>query len=173
MVPVILDLSTPADIDARIDRAKPADRVLAKSLRLCRQAHKQGGVLSNCDLAELLSRDSSAIGSLIADHERKTNCVIPRRATIHDVGTGVTHKRIICRKRHIEGKQTHIIAKETCHTKESVDRYLAMFSRVRQCRLEGLSLQKTAYTLDCSPKLVEQYIAIDNEILQQEGGKKR
>jgi hypothetical protein len=173
MVPVILDLSTHEDIEARIVRVKPGQRLLAKSLRLCRQAHQQGGVLSNSDLAELLSGDSSAIGSLIAEHERKNNCVIPRRATIHDVGTGVTHKRIICRKRYVEGKPVHIIAKETCHTRESIDRYLGMFSRVRQCRHEGLSTQQISFTLDCSKTLVQEYFGIDDELKNLKTSKKK
>ena len=29
-------------------------------------------------------------------HERSTKTVVPRRATLHDVGSGITHKRIIC-----------------------------------------------------------------------------
>jgi len=164
MVPVILDLSTDADIESRIDRVNPRDRFLAKSVRLCRQAYEQGGLLSNSDLAELLFKDSSTIGKLIAGYERENNCVVPRRATIHDVGTGVTHKRIICRKRYIDGKPTHIIAKETCHTAESVDRYLGMFSRVRQCRKEGLSKHQICFTLNCGKKLVQEYFDIDDEI---------
>lgn len=163
-VPVILELSTNDDVQARIDRVKPQDRLLSKVLRLCRQAYEQGGVLSNSDLAELLSRDASAIGSLIANYERQNDCVVPRRATIHDVGTGVTHKRIICRKRYIEGKPSHIIAKETCHTRESVDRYLAMFSRVRHCRQEGLSKEQISFTLNCSKTLVQEYFEIDDEM---------
>ena len=163
-VPVILDLSTDDDIQARIDRVKPRERLLAKGMRLCRQAHEQGGLLSNSDLAELLRVDSSTMGSLIAKHERETDCVVPRRATIHDVGTGVTHKRIICRKRYVEGKPSHIIARETCHTRESVDRYLAAFSRVRQCRKEGLTKEQISFTLNCSKALVQEYFDIDDEI---------
>jgi hypothetical protein len=164
MVPVILDLSIEDDIDARIARTRPRDRLRDKAIRLCRQAYEQGGVLSNSDLAEILSADSSSIGTLIAQYERENNCVIPRRATIHDVGTGVTHKRIICRKRHIDGKQTHVIAQETCHAPESVDRYLGMFSRVRHCRKEGLSKEQIAFTLNCSRRLVQEYCDIDDEI---------
>jgi hypothetical protein len=164
MVPVVLELTTDDDVDARIDRVPPKDRLRDKALRLCRQAYEQGGVLSNSDLAELLCADSSTIGTLLADYERSNNCVVPRRATIHDVGTGMTHKRVICRKRYMEGKPSHIITKETCHNKQSVDRYLGMFSRVRQCRKEGLSEQQIAFTLNCSKKLVKEYFDIDDEI---------
>jgi Protein of unknown function (DUF1670) len=163
-VPVILSLTTPEDIQSRIDRKSPKERLLSKVLRLCQETFEQGGLLSNSDLSELLLKDSSALGSMIAAYERENGCVIPRRATIHDVGTGVTHKRIICRKRFVDGKPSHIIAKETCHTRESVDRYLGMFSRVKQCRSEGLSQQQTAFTLSCSLNLVREYFDIDDEI---------
>jgi hypothetical protein len=55
-------------------------------------------------LAELLHADASRIAVLLAQHERDTKTVVPRRATLHDVGTGLTHKRIICWKRYAEGK---------------------------------------------------------------------
>ena len=54
LVPVLLDLSTAEDVQQRIDRRPTPERLLHKALRLCQQAHQQGGLLSNCDLAELL-----------------------------------------------------------------------------------------------------------------------
>ena len=47
-------------------------------------------MLSNCDIAELLSTDSSRIGKLLCEHERTTKTIVPRRANLHDVGRGVT-----------------------------------------------------------------------------------
>ena len=167
-VPVILTLTTKEDVQSRIERKPPKERLLAKVLRLCRETYEQGGLLSNSDLSELLLKDSSSLGSMIAAYERENDCVVPRRATVHDVGTGVTHKRIICKKRFVDGKPSHIIAKETCHTRESVDRYLGMFSRVRQCRKEGLAQEQIAFTLDCSMRLVQEYFAIDDEISSNE-----
>src|SRR5712692_5054027 len=57
LLPVILDLSTPADIQAIIDRVKPQERLRRRAIRLCEQAHAQGALLSNVDLAELLNRN--------------------------------------------------------------------------------------------------------------------
>jgi len=164
LVPLVLDLSLPEDVEARIDRARPADRLLAKALRLCRQAYEQGALLSNCDLAELLSTEDTRIAHLLAEHERTTGTVVPRRATVHDVGSGLTHKRIIVLKRYVEGKDPVTIGRETYHTLEAVDRYLGTFDRVRALRLEGLSPEHTAYSLSCSPALVQQYLAIDREL---------
>jgi hypothetical protein len=164
LVPVVLDLSTPEDIEQRLARLPPNQRLLHKALRLCRQAHEQGGLLSNCDLAELLSSHDSLLASLLAQHERSTQSIVPRRATLHDVGTGTTHKRIICRKRFHEGKEPHQVARETYHTLEAVDRYLGQYDRVRHCRLHGLTPAETAHALGCSLRLVEEYLDIDREL---------
>jgi Protein of unknown function (DUF1670) len=162
LVPVLLDLSTAEDVQGRIDRLPPNERLLTRVLRLCKQAYKQGGLLSNCDLAELLNIDDSRIAGVLAEHERKTGTLVPRRATLHDVGTGLTHKRIICWKRYAEGKEPHIVARETYHSLEAVDRYLGQYDRVRHCRVQGLTPEQTAHTLACSLGLVKQYLAIDD-----------
>jgi hypothetical protein len=164
MVPVLLDLSTAADIDARLARESPRQRRCAKVVRLCHQAFEQGGLLSNCDLSELLGIDDGSVAGLLADHEKRTGKVVPRRATVHDVGSGQTHKLIICRKRYLEGKPPEQVARETYHTLEAVDRYLGAYDRVRHCRQEGLSPEAIAYTLDHSRALIDQYLAIDDEL---------
>jgi Protein of unknown function (DUF1670) len=162
LVPVLLDLSTGDDVQQRIDRCPSSQRLLQRAVRLCEQAHRQGGLLSNCDLAELLNVDDGRIARVLAEHERQTGTLVPRRATLHDVGTGLTHKRIICWKRYAEGKEPHVVARETYHSLEAVDRYLGQYDRVRHCRLQGLTPEQTAHTLACSLGLVQQYLAIDD-----------
>jgi DNA-binding CsgD family transcriptional regulator len=107
---------------------------------------------------------------LLTAHERKRQQVIPRRATLHDVGTGLTHKRIICRKRYAEGKSQDQIARETHHSLEAVDQYLGKFDRVRHCLQQGMSPTEIAFTLNCSQALVNQYIAIDDELKESHQG---
>lgn len=164
LVPVVLELSTVEDVQRRLDRVSPGERLQAKALRLCRQAHAQGGLLSNCDLAELLSTNDSRIAAMLAAYERETQQIVPRRATLHDVGTGLTHKAIICWKRYAEGKEAHQIAHETRHSLEAVDRYLGQYDRVRHCRKRGLTVPETAHLLNCSVALVEQYLEIDRRL---------
>ena len=170
LVPVTLDLSTPEDIDARIDRKRPMERLEGKAVRLCHQLHQQGALLSNCDLAELLGTSDSSVALALTTYERQTEKLVPRHATLHDVGTGLTHKRIICWKRYAQGKSPEIVAKETYHSLEAVDRYLGQFDRVRHCRQQGLSVDQTAYTLNCSRALVEEYLAIDGELKDRRDG---
>jgi Protein of unknown function (DUF1670) len=169
LVPVLLDLSTAEDSDQRINRIPASQRLLNKALRLCQQAYQQGGLLSNCDLAELLNTHDSRIAHVLAEHERTTNTVVPRRATLHDVGTGLTHKRIICWKRYAEGKEPHVVARETYHSLEAVDRYLGQYDRVRHCRLQGLTPEQTAHALGCGLPLVQEYLAIDDLLEKRRG----
>ena len=164
LVPVVLDLSTVEDVEARLGRQSPKQRLAQKAIRLCHQAYEQGGLLSNCDLAELLSTDDSCISRVLVEHERESEKPVPRRATLHDVGTGVTHKALICRKRYVEGQEPHEVAKATYHSLEAVDRYLGQYDRVRHCRLQGLTASETAQALACSVALVEEYLAIDREL---------
>ena len=162
--PVVLDLSCPGDLQRRIERVPAGERLRQKAIRLCRQAYEQGGLLSNCDLAELLAANQTYISELLVEYERQRDQVVPRRATVHDVGTGLTHKRIICWKRYAEGKSSDVIAQQTYHSMEAVDRYLGQFDRVRHCRKHGLSPQQTAFSLGCSLALVQEYLDIDREL---------
>jgi DNA-directed RNA polymerase specialized sigma24 family protein len=164
LVPVVLDLSAAEDIDKRVQGVPREDLLLQKALRLCRQSHEQGGLLSSSDLAELLAVTAQRISSLLAIHERSTGTVVPRRATLHDVGSGLTHKRIICLKRYIEGKSADQVARETYHSLEAVDRYLGQYDRVRHCRLQGLTPAETAHVLACSLRLVQEYLDIDQSL---------
>jgi len=135
-----------------------------KALRLCHQAYEQGGVLSNFDLSELLTTSDSGIGTMFVKYERQNGTIVPRRATLHDVGNGLSHKWIICHKRYVEGKSPDQIARETYHSLDAVDRYLGQFDRVRHCRLQGLSAIETAHILNCGVTLVEAYLQIDREL---------
>lgn len=167
-LPVVLDLSTNDDLQAVLDRVKPQERLRRKAIRLCTQAHQQGALLSNSDLAELLNRSDSQLANLLANHERSTQQLVPRRATLHDFGSGQTHKAIICRK-HAEGKTSDQIARETHHSLEAVDRYLADFDRVRQCLQLGMSAEQIAFTLKHSSNLVQQYLQLIKELEPNHG----
>jgi len=165
LVTVVLDVSTPKDIQLRIDRAPNPQRKLHKALRMCRQAYKQGGLLNNYDLSEILNVSDSYISNLLLDYERRKKTIVPRRGTLHDIGTGLSHKWIICHKRYVEGKSPDQIARETYHSLQSVDRYLGQFHRVRHCLHQGFSAVETARILDCSLSLVETYLQMDKELV--------
>lgn len=155
--PLVLDLWTTDDVKSVIERLPGAERLRRRVLRLCAQAHAQGALLSNVDLALLLNRHDTQISLILTQHERSTGTVVPRRATLHDVGSGLTHKAIICRL-HLAGRTSDQIARETRHSLEAVDRYLADFDRVRRCHQMSMPLAQIAFTLSHSPGLIQQYL---------------
>lgn len=162
--PVVLDLATAEDIEALLERQPAQERLRRQVVRLCQQAYEQVALLSNCDLALLLHVRETHIAKVLAAHERTTQTAVPRRGTLQDVGTTLTHKRIICLKHYREGKEPSQIARETYHSLEAVDRYLACYARVRHCRRQGFDIAQTAMVLQCSQRLVQEYLAIDDEL---------
>jgi hypothetical protein len=86
VVTVVLDVSTAEDVKARINREPPYQWRLRKAIRMCKQAYEQGGLLTNHDLAEIMSFHDSLIAQMLAKHERDTKKLIPRRGTLHDAG---------------------------------------------------------------------------------------
>ena len=107
--------------------------------------------LRSCGIAD---GHRSTIHSLLAEWERDTGDAVPRRATIYDVGTELSHKRIICFKRYAEGKSANRIARETHQGLEPVDRYLGQYDRVRHRRLQGSPPAETAHASGCALRLV-------------------
>lgn len=168
LVPVVLDLWNDQDLDAQLDRVPAPERLLARCIRLHQQAYEQGALLSNVDLAGMLGVSNGHISRLLAAHEREHNVVIPRRATLHDVGSGVTHKRIICWKRYVDGKSPEVIARETHHSLTAVDRYLGMFDRVRCCHQQQMPSHEIARVLACTERLVLEYLDLDATLTRGE-----
>jgi hypothetical protein len=163
-VPVVLTLVNQADIVA-LRKGTRRRQVLRQAIaRVAREAYVQGGVLTQVDLQLLFARSHSAISYLVTQYEKETKEVVPRRGTVHDMGRAPTHKRIICYKAFVEGKPTHIIARETCHTPFAVDHYLLDFARVYfAVHQRGLSPEEAAFTLGRSLSLVKTYIALIDE----------
>jgi len=161
LVPLVLDLWTEDDLEAHLDRIPASQRLLKRCIRLHEQAYQQGALLSNTDLGCILGLSESRLSRLLVEHERTQKVVVPRRATLHDVGSGVTHKRIICYKRYVEAKSPEVIARETHHSLTAVDRYLGMFDRVRCCSKQQMPSHEIARALGCTERLVHEYLAID------------
>ena len=162
LVPVLLDLSTAEDVQLRIDRLPAPQRLLHKAPPPVPAGSRAGWTALQLRPRRAAQYQRQSDRQALAEHEHLTNTLVPRRATLHDVGTGLTHKRIICWKRYAEGKEPHIVARETYHSLEAVDRYLGQYDRVRHCRLQGLTPEQTAHALKCSLALVQEYLEIDD-----------
>lgn len=163
-VPVVLTLIDRSDITS-FRQGTPRHEVLGQAVaRVAREAYAQGGVLGTVDLCLLFARSRSSISTLIGRYENKTQQVVPRRGTVHDMGGTYSHKRIICYKAFVEGKPTHLIAQETCHTPLAVDNYLLDFARVYfSVHQRSLSPEEAAFTLSRSLRLVQTYLSLIEE----------
>jgi hypothetical protein len=158
LLPIVLDLVTPHDIDETVRPGRRLPTRRAKIVRLFQQAHQQGAVLGYPDVALLLHISTGAVSKAVLAYERETGNSVPRRGTIHDMGPSVSHKAIICYKSFVEGKTTSQIAQETFHCPEEVEYYLQCFRRVRICKDRGMSPEETAQATAHSEPLVRQYL---------------
>jgi len=129
-------------------------------IRLFQEADKQGGVLSEIDVATIFRVDPSRVSRYIRNHEKEQGTMVPRRGTIHDLGRSVTHKGTICKKKLTENKSTSQIAQETHHTPEAVDRYLKGLSQVVFCTERGMNIKDTSFVTSMSNGLVKQYVKL-------------
>ena len=120
---MILDVVTREDIDGLIAGGSWNDLREARIVRLCQQAHAQGGLLSQVDLGLLMTQSNSAISQAMrAQFRASPNAkLLPSRGSLHDLGQTVSHKRSICYKRLVEKKSTSQIANETFHSPEAVE----------------------------------------------------
>ena len=163
-VPVVLTLVNQEDI-AALKQGASHQQVLQDAIaRVTHEAHAQSGVLSLVDLGLLFVRSDAAIRRVIKLYEERTQQVLPRRGTVHDLGMTVSHKRIICYKAFVERKTTPAIALETAHSPDAVDRYLLDFARVFFAVYKrGLSPEETAFTIDRGVRLVNTYLDLIHE----------
>lgn len=163
LVPVLLDLVTPQDIDATSTPGQRLETRRRKVVRLFEQAYAQGAVLSEADVSLLLHLNDAAISDDVRAHEQATGAVVPRRGTIHDLGRSVSHKAVICYKRLVENKPTSQVAQETFHSPEEVEYYVQCCRRVQLCRDTGMSLEDTALATGHTVSLVKEYINLLKE----------
>jgi hypothetical protein len=158
LVPVVVDLVTAQDIHEATAAGSRRQTRRNKIVRLCTQAHAQGGVLSLADVALMLHVSIAQVSKEIMFHERSGGAAVPRRGTVHDMGRSVTHKAVICYKRLVEQKPTSQVAQETFHSADEVEYYVQCFRRMQLCRDSGMSPDEIAQATGHSLSLVKEYL---------------
>lgn len=163
LVPVILDLVTAQDIEEATAVSCRRQTRRNKIVRLCTQAHAQGGVLSLADVSLMLHVNITTVSKEIVTYERNGGAPVPRRGTIHDMGRSVTHKAIICYKQLVEHKPTSQVAQETFHSADEVEYYVQSLRRIQLCRDSGMSPDEIAQATGHSLSLVKEYLDLITE----------
>lgn len=112
----------------------------------------------------LFHHSHDRVADLIREYEAETGEVVPRRGNIHDMGRTVSRRRIICRKAYLEGKPTHIIARETFHSPEAVDHYVLNLARIHFAIVQrGMTPEEAAFATQRPLSIVQQYVRLIEE----------
>jgi hypothetical protein len=160
MVPVILTLVDPSDID-QLAKGTHMSVIARQSIaRVCREAFEQGALLSMRDIGLLVWRSNATISAMREKWESEQKTTLPHVGTIQDFGTCISHKTSIIRKVVYEGKDPRKAADETKHSQRAVDRYLKDFHRVRICYEHMPDANFVVRTTGLTKHLVNQYISI-------------
>jgi len=163
-VPVVITVVNQDDIADLRNNVKRSELIKRALVRAANDAYAQGGVLTCTDLSVLFHFGHSRIAELIREYEAETREVVPRRGNIHDMGRTVSHRRIICRKAYLEGKPTHVIARETFHSPEAVDHYILGLARVYFATVQrGMTPEEAAFAIQQPLSIVQQYVRVIEE----------
>lgn len=155
--PVTLDFAPEPPSSATVRPQQRGRLVVA----LFQQARAQGALLTTDDVAAILCTCRQSVAGYVQDYQRTNATVVPTRATVHDIGPGITHRRIICEKLLVQGRSVQQTAQDTHHSVRAVTRYLKGFTRVRFCLEAGMSIQQTAYLTGMSIDLVGNYSVLN------------
>jgi hypothetical protein len=135
--------------------------------RMIKEAYQQGAVLSTRDLSLLLVFSASALSHQRIEYEKEHNTVLPHTGVIHDMGTTLTHKRIIIYKHVVEKKDPSIVARETNHSQLAVDKYLKDFNRVKTLVNDNKDINFIHHTTNISRQVIQQYLQIINNYVKE------
>ena len=165
--PVILSLVTDDEVsmfEKGTSVSTTRKNVLA---RMIREAYQQGAVLSTRDLSLLLIQSAPGLSHQRIEYEKENQTVLPHTGVIHDMGTTLTHKRIIIYKHVVEKKDPSIVARETNHSQPAVDKYLKDFNRVKTLVNDNKDLNFIHHTTNISRPVIKQYLQIINDYVKE------
>lgn len=165
--PVILSLVTDDDVSMFEDN-KPVASIRKNVIaRMITEAYRQGAVLSTRDLSLLMFSNASYLSHLRIEYEKENQTVLPHTGVLHDMGTTLTHKRIIVYKHVVEKKDPSVVAKETNHSQIAVDKYLKDFNRVKTLVKDKKDINFIHHTTNIAKPVINQYLQIINDYVKE------
>lgn len=165
--PVILSLVTGDEV-SMFEKGSSVSMIRKNVIaRMIREAYQQGAVLSTRDLSLLLVSSASYLSQLRIEYEKENNTILPHTGVIHDMGTTLTHKRIIIYKHVVEKKDPSIVARETNHSQQSVDKYLKDFNRIKTLTKDNKDINFIHHTTNIAKPVIKQYLQIINNYVKE------
>jgi hypothetical protein len=165
--PVILSLVTDDEVSMFEKGTSVSTTRKNVMARMIREAYQQGAVLSTRDLSLLLVSSSSYLSQLRIEYEKEHKTILPHTGVIHDMGTTLTHKRIIVYKHVVEKKDPSIVARETNHSQPAVDKYLKDFNRIKTLVNDNKDINFIHHTTNIARPIIKQYLQIINNYVKE------
>lgn len=162
-VPVVLTLVDNIDINDLAyggSNGNPGRQLPGTIARICNEAYNQGGLLSMRDIALIFKRLSGVISLERKKYEERNDEILPTTAVLHDMGSGISHKKMILKKILVEKKDMHIVRNETKHSQRAIDHYIKDYWRIAMLLDENKSVDYISKVTTLSKHLIEQYKAI-------------
>ncbi|MBM4466332.1 MAG: DUF1670 domain-containing protein [Chloroflexi bacterium] len=168
LVPVMVNLVTPEELQELADGVKLRELRPRIAARILKEAYDQGGVLPFSTVGLLAGLHSAnAVSQAVAlFYEQNPDVVLPHSGTIFDMGRTLTHKRAAVLLKH-QGLLEQEIARRINHHPSAVARYNNDDARVGQLWEEGKSAEMISFITGLSMKVVQEYIAIRQELRQE------
>ncbi len=155
--PVVLDIVTESDIEDWKAPMHHREIRLKKIERWTQQAYDQGAVLSQLDLAVLLTTSEMTAGQYVREYHNIYNRPLPTRGNIQLIGSGQTHKRQIITL-HLKGFLVPTICQKTNHSKEAVERYIHDYEAIRLLATKFDDVDLISRIVRLKPSVVNQYL---------------
>lgn len=155
--PVVLDIITDSDIEDMKAPLHHRELRLKKIERWTTQAYDQGALLSQLDLAVLLTSNEATAGAYVREYHDLYNRALPTRGNIQLIGSGQTHKRMIVAL-HLKGYLVPTICQKTNHSKEAVERYIRDFESIKLLATKFDDVDLISRIIRLSPSVVKQYL---------------
>jgi hypothetical protein len=155
--PVVLDIITDSDIDDMKIPLHHRELRLKKIERWTQQAYDQGALLTQLDLAVLLTTTTVTTGQYVREYHTIYNKPLPTRGNIQLLGSGQTHKKQIIAL-HLKGYLVPTICQKTNHSKEAVERYIRDFESVKLLSTKFDDLDLISRIIRLSSSVVKQYL---------------
>jgi hypothetical protein len=157
LIPIVLDIISDQDIEDMKKPLRYREVRMKKVERWTHQAHDQGALLSQLDLAVLLGVNEYTAGLYVGEYYSLYGRPLPTRGNIQLLGGGQTHKKEIVTM-HLKGYLVPTICQRTNHSKEAVERYIRDFESIRILDTKFDDINTISLITRLSKKVVQQYI---------------
>lgn len=165
--PVILSLVTDDDV-SMFENNKSITAIRKNVIaRMITEAYRQGAVLSTRDLSLLLVSNASYLSACRIEYEKENQTILPHTGVIHDMGTTLTHKKIIVYKHVVEKKDPAVVARETNHSQLAVDKYIKDYNRIKTLVKDKKDINFIHHITGIAKQVINQYLQIINNYVKE------